>query len=618
MKYLFIACCFLFAQEVSAQTDYIGTDFKLPSHPRILMKHGEENLIKKTVASDATWTKVQQAIFTECDDIITKPPIERIQIGRRLLDKSREGLRRIFMLSYAYRLTNDQKYLQRGEKEMLAIAAFSDWNPSHFLDVAEMTMAVAIGYDWLYNGLSADSRNKIKEAIIQKGLQPSMDKKYNSWLTVSNNWNQVCNAGITYGAIAVYEDQPELSKQLINRAIKSIQLPMDDFAPDGAYPEGYSYWGYGTGFNVMFISAIEKLFGKDFGLSASPGFLKTASYMENMTGPSGNAFNYSDAGTGSELQTPMFWFANKLNDPSILWVERARLMTANPKSFTRNRLLPSVLIWSGGISLGKIAPPKELTWIGHGKSPVAMMRSSWTDSLGIYVAIKGGSASVNHAHMDIGSFIMEADGVRWAMDFGMQEYESLESKGLSIFANGQNAVRWQIFRYNNYVHNTLTINDSLQRVTGYAPIVKFSSDPGFMSGIMDLQTVYKGQLSTAFRGVALVDKSWVVIKDELQADAASTLRWTMLTPADVKITGKNTAELTKNGKRLTLTVTAPAEVTMKIWSTVGGHDYDAPNPGTVRIGFECKLPANKQIPVTVELVPQGAKARIVPALSAWK
>ena len=30
---------------------------------------------------------------------------------------------------------------------MLAIAQFADWNPSHFLDVAEMTMGMAIGYD---------------------------------------------------------------------------------------------------------------------------------------------------------------------------------------------------------------------------------------------------------------------------------------------------------------------------------------------------------------------------------------------------------------------------------------------------------------------------------------
>ena len=33
---------------------------------------------------------------------------------------------------------------------------------------------------------------------------------------------------------------------------------MGHYAPDGAYPEGIGYWDYGTSFNVMFLSAIEK------------------------------------------------------------------------------------------------------------------------------------------------------------------------------------------------------------------------------------------------------------------------------------------------------------------------------------------------------------------------
>ena len=32
-----------------------------------------------------------------------------------------------------------------------------------------------------------------------------------------------------------------------------------------------------------------------------PGFFSTAGYLENMTGPSGKPFNYSDAGIGGGL-----------------------------------------------------------------------------------------------------------------------------------------------------------------------------------------------------------------------------------------------------------------------------------------------------------------------------
>ncbi len=42
---------------------------------------------------------------------------------------------------------------------------------------------------------------------------------------------------MTYGALAIYEDQPELARRVINRAIESVALPMADYGPDGAYPE---------------------------------------------------------------------------------------------------------------------------------------------------------------------------------------------------------------------------------------------------------------------------------------------------------------------------------------------------------------------------------------------
>jgi hypothetical protein len=87
----------------------------------------------------------------------------------------------------------------------------------------------------------------------------------------------------------------------------------------------------------MFISALEKAFGKDFGLSAQPGFLKTAGFMENMTGPTGKPFNYSDVGSEGSLQPAMFWFANKIKDPSVLWVERQRLINESSQRHVRDR-----------------------------------------------------------------------------------------------------------------------------------------------------------------------------------------------------------------------------------------------------------------------------------------
>ncbi len=589
-------------------------------HPRILLLKGEESQIEQAITGNVVWKKMHNAILNECDKIVKLPPVERIQIGRRLLDKSREALRRIFYLSYAWRLTGEEKYFRRCETELLAVSRFSDWNPSHFLDVAEMTMAVAIGYDWLYPKLSESSKKVIREAIVIKGLNQSLDPKYYGWVRAVHNWNQVCNAGMTFGALAVAEDYPKLSKNMIERAIESIKLPMCEYNPDGAYPEGYTYWGYGTSFNVMFLSAIEKVFLSDFGLNNIPGFLKTAGFLENMSGVTGACYNWGDCGLGGNLNPAMFWFAQRNSDPSLLWVEKYFLQRGEYNGFTRDRLLPAVMIWGKDLPIDRIPEPKGHLWTGQGANPVCLMRTAWSDPYAIFLGFKAGSASVNHGHMDIGSFVMEADGVRWASDFGMQEYESLESKGIEVFGRTQDAQRWTILRTNNKAHNTITVNDQLQNVKGYAKIDRFSENSGFMYAISDLSGVYENQLKSANRGVAIVDQRYVVVMDEMVSlNKPTTLRWTMMTTATPVLEDKKIT-LSKEGHQLIIQIKTPGAVKIKTWPTEPTNGYDAPNPGTSLVGFELELKPNQKHTIQVLLIPGSSNShniRFKKRLNRW-
>jgi hypothetical protein len=607
---------------VLAQSDSLTPQTVLPPHPRLLLLGGEEGPLRQAVTADAHWRGLHESILAECEALLAEPTLQRIQIGRRLLSVSRECLRRVFFLGYAHRLTGQERYLRRAEQELLAVAAFSDWNPSHFLDVAEMTLGVALGYDWLYAGLSAETRATLRQAMLEKGLRPSLDKRYNSWLTATHNWNQVCNTGMLYGALALYEDQPDLARTLINRSLRTIGRSMGDYAPDGAYPEGYGYWGYGTSFNVLFISALEKALGRDFGLAAQPGFLKTAGYLQHMTGPTGLPFNYSDAGNTGGLQPAMCWFAARQNDPSLLWVERSRLReTTEKKQDRRNRLLPAALIWGHRIRLDELPVPRQTVWSGGGKNPVALLRTSWTDPAAAFVGLKAGSPSVNHAHMDVGSFVYEVDGVRWAVDLGMQEYESLESKGVKLWGKEQDAQRWDVFRYNNLAHNTLTVNGEFQRVEGFAPLTGVSADPAFRSATTDLAALYPGSLSAARRGVALDAAGRLLVRDELRAGTApATVRWTMVTPATVRLLAPNQAELIQDGKKVLVTVESPARVQFQTRPADPTHDYDAPNPGITLLSFDVQVPAGTPQALNVRLQPEktaGQRPQPAQPLDRW-
>lgn len=590
----------------------------LPSHPRLFLLKGEEPSVRAAVHSNEILSRVHSAVIAEADAVIKLPPLERKLTGRRLLSVSRDAIQRIFILSYAFRMTSDEKYASAAEKELLNISSFSDWHPEHFLDVAEMTTAAAIGYDWLYDFLPAKSRSVVREAILKKGIEPSWDKRFNGWLKAVHNWNQVCNAGVTLGAIAVYEDDPQLAKKTIERAAESIKLPMHEYEPEGAFPEGYGYWGYGTTYNVLFIDAVKKALSTDFGLLKNSNFLKTAGFMENMTGTSGKAFNFSDSGSSGVISPAMFWFASSLKDESLLYVEKNYLSAK--KISVRDRFLPMLLVWSRNLNLDKVKEPAKLIWTGQGRTPVALMRSSWKKE-GIYVAFKGGSSSTNHSHMDAGSFVMDALGERWAMDFGMQEYNSLESKGVDLWNMKQTSQRWKVFRYANNAHNTLMFDNAFQRVNGFAKIDSYSDDLRFLSAQSDLSSVYSGQVSLSKRGVAIVDSSYVVIRDEISTlENAADVRWTMVTPADVAIQPDGSAVLTQKGKTLLMKIAEPAGLKLERRDTNPPHDYDEPNPGTSIVCFSAGIPAQSKKSFTVVLVPQGSEGRVKPVvpLDKWK
>ena len=580
-----------------AQEKYVSNDYQPQVHPRLLLSKGEEDGIKQSLKNEPLKMKVHEAIINESKHMLTKPFVERKLEGRRLLGQSREFLRRMFFLSYAYRMTGETEFAERAEKEMLVVAAFNDWNPSHYLDVAEMTTGMAIGYDWLYTSLSDASRKSIANAIVGLGLTPSLDTiKCKSWLKGTNNWNQVCNTGMTFGALAVYESDPTLANKIINRSIDAIQLAMKEYAPDGAYQEGYGYWEYGTTYNTLFLTALEKAFGQDYGLSKFKGFLQTSTYLLNMTGPKGESFNYSDAGNAVRTVAPaMFWFQNKSKDNSTLYSQQIFLKMCNPASLAKDRFMPALLLWAKDIQFSTITKPANNLWIGQGHTPVALMRTAWDSPNAIFVGLKGGSPSTNHAHMDVGSFVMDAFGERWAMDLGMENYTAIEAQGIDLFNNSQKSPRWQVFRHSNYHHNTLTVDDNLQNVKGYTTITSSNDAIDSLSATANLASFYTPALSSVIRTVAIVNKEKVVVKDEVKnTDKSTKVRWTLVTPATVTIVDDYTIKLSQHNKDVFVRLAYAGKAAAFSTPATPTTTYERQNDGVQLTGFDVAVLPNQQ------------------------
>ncbi len=385
-------------------------------HPRLIALDSDIDRLRTLIRTDERAKRIYEQLVADAAKIETSPTVEFKIVGPRLLDQSRRALDRVYTLALLYRIDGKKQYRDRAVKELRAAADFPNWNPSHFLDTAEMTHAFAIGYDWLFPALSADERGWIRRAISEKGFDPAL-KVYQSgkgWPKAIHNWNQVCNGGIGIGALAIGDEESEKSETVLRYAVKSIPLAMASYGPDGGWAEGPGYWHYATRYNVYFLAALETALGTDFDLAKMPGFDGAGHFRVYSSGPVGLNFNYADAGANVGNAAEMFWLAKRFSAPVYSWQEREILAG-------RDRPDALDLVWYQAKAQG----PKAAGWpldAYYKGVQVAFLRSAWEDPNAIFVGIKGGDNKANHSHLDLGSFVMDANGVRWAADLGGDNY----------------------------------------------------------------------------------------------------------------------------------------------------------------------------------------------------
>lgn len=576
-----------------------------PEHPRLLITTNDWADLRARNGKDTTTTAIIKQVVAEARELADTPPVIYQKTGRRLLSVSREALRRVVVLGFAWRLTDESIFRDRAERELLNVAAFTDWNPSHFLDTAEMTAAVGIGYDWLFSTLSPVTRATLRRAILEKGLTPALTTKQ-WWMTGENNWNQVCFGGLSIGALAIADEAREPARQLLTLAREMNSYGLKPYAPDGIYPEGPGYWGYGTTYQVLLLSALQTALGTDWNLSKQPGFLPSAGVLTLQIGPTGRPFNFADGHERDAFYPALYWFAQNLRQPELVYFQQGQLQKRLDVKSSRmvDAFFPLLAIWTRGLPAALPPPTLPLAWHGAGHNPIGVFRGSWTDPNALYLGLKGGTASANHAHMDAGSFVLEADGVRWAIDLGLQDYHSVESKGWSLFSKSQTGYRWRVHRLNNFTHNTLTLGGKLHRVEGFAAITAFTTN----SATVDLSKIFTGQAKHVVRQftVALESRT-VAVRDEIAgAKPGLSVRWQLATRAEIGL-NRNTATLRQEGKTLAAKIISPAGAHFEIASAQPPDDgVNEPNPDTQMLAVNLAVPASGNLSLEIQLQPGPA------------
>ncbi|MBD3628784.1 heparinase II/III family protein [Cyclobacterium sp.] len=519
------------------------------SSPKLALTPAWERNLKRKIKQEPMVANYYEAVKANADDILGEPVLTRNMVGRRLLGTSRDMLHRMNVLGITYRIDGDKKYLDKINEELLAVSNFSDWNPSHFLDVAEMATAVALAIDWVGKDLPKSTVTLAKTALVEKAINPSWEGNH-GWINGTNNWNQVCNGGMIAASIMIADQDPELAAKTISRSLDGMPHALEEYGPDGVYPEGSTYWGYGTAFSVLTSAMLESAFGTDFGIAEYPAFKASADFRKLSIAPSGWYYNYADCGdrhgTGGDII--LAWFGTKTGNP--LYIEKEKLLQ-NPAAMGKlHRVAGAGLIWLAQFE----ASDKEslpTAWKGDGANPIVIFRDDSDAPDSYYFGGKGGKATISHGNMDAGSFIWELNGVRWVIDPGNQPYNELEITGFDLWGRCQDCERWTLLTKNNYGHSTLTVNEELHVNEGFASLEDFTEGPQ-PEALFDLTPVFGANLDKAHRKFSRPDEYSLLIEDQLVANEnTKMITWQLMTQADVEIV-EGGAILRQDGKSVKL------------------------------------------------------------------
>lgn len=579
-------------------------DGLVADHPRLLLSDARLAELKELAQRDELLERAVEDCLRAAESLLDASAPKHELRGIRMLHVSRKVLRRVYLLGLAWRWSGDVRFVERLQDELLSVCAFPDWNPRHFLDTAEMTHAVAIGYDWAWAALSPAARDLIRAGLVEKGLRPGLDAfeaQRPAWWTRSEfNWNVVSCGGLLAGALAVAEEEEDLSRALVGHTLRSLPRSLATYDPEGVWPEGLGYWKYATEYAVLALASLESALGGDRDLSQRPGLARTGGFALAAVGPTGGVARFADIAEGARRGAlpELLWLGTRYSSPRLVTSERAWL-ESHPATARH------VVFYAPAPEEAPEAPP--LDEVFRGRVDVAFLRSARDDPNALWVAFKGGDNRVNHTHLDLGTFELEALGERWVRDLGSDDYD------LPGYWDGkQGGRRWSYFRLRSDSHAVVLAGGRQQAVQAKARFTQVHTTGEEARVTCTIEGAFPGLVTEQRRGIALVsNRRAVLVQDELTLSAPGELAWGVTTDAAIEVEGPR-AVLTRGAKTLHARILAPQDAAFSVRSAER-EPPEARNPGVRRLEIRFRAPAGAAR-IAVLLVPGSDRKVEPPAL----
>ena len=620
--------------------DYIDLDFNMGAvtkkelknalseaddvHPFVLATKENFDTVREEYSSSnfTVYTKaLSDSVLRNADALLNKdvyPTLDYVLDEEdSILPISREVISRMVILGYAWQVAGEEKYADRAWEELKNVCSYNDWCTSHFLATAEMALAVSVGYDWFYDYISAEQKDLLAEKTYEYAIKPALSKNYlKNWFTWSkNNWNSICYSGVGIASMVFSSYYPEETAEFLKMCYEAMPVAFANFTPDGVYAEGPGYSQSGMNAIVNFVATSKNYLGTDYGLSAIDGFKELGKFPVYITTPTG-VFNFGDNKDRMCFSPSLHWYASEYDWPLLacyqMWDVPGVYSPDTSGNIERNgggRDDALSSLWYDRNYTAENADFSDeslaLNLSSDAGQTLVLMRSAYLDRNATFAGIKGGYNYTNHGDLDIGTFVFDTLGERWAEELGPGAYDA-PNYFLNLPAGG----RWKNYCKRAEGQNTLVINPKMTLEDQYA-LAKcdFNSFEETVDGgkcSINMTDAYRmnGAVKVT-RDFELYDNySSLEITDKIICTVPGEIYWFMHTKADIDISDDGKiAILTIGDKQLRATSHSDGTFSvMKAEALKGAYEYDADYSDIQKLTVKVDGLAKAEIRVTLEPV----------------
>jgi len=432
---------------------------------------------------------------------------------------SREIEVRIEALATAYLLSGQQKYADLCLEWTLALCQWPQWTDPDYssrdacLDTGHFCHAVAFAYDFLYDVLSEEDRQTIRDALLDKGAAAVMRAGESGWAR-SMSWPNgfaVVMGGMGIAGIATLGDDGR-AEQYVTYARRRIGEFYDARDQDGGYVEGLVYGGYAMSLTMPFAGTLSK-HGDDT-LVSHPYIRKNLRFATWCLDPvSMGSVNFCDSNYSHHDYNALAGWLAHTGDGLGRWYLEHNAGIADLWRYTP----PLAILWHPrGV---KAQAPTDWPAAAHFRDiGWAVLRSDFTGD-GFLLAMRSGYHG-SHCQLDQNSFMLNVKG-RWV----------LSDPGYG--------------RTPTALHSTLLVDGKGQAAAGGA-IEAFGQTGKVSYCAGDAARCYEG-LSRFTRHVVAVNSEYILIIDELAPTQQSVAIKSLLTLGEGEHVLKNGRELSAPG-----------------------------------------------------------------------